>query len=61
MCLAMWRSKHPTMTIRPELTVTPYRATSRHLSASVSAASVGRGVLFLPSGAREGSVKALDD
>eukprot|EP00962_Isochrysis_galbana_P034295 scaffold11596_cov128-Isochrysis_galbana.AAC.3 len=48
MCLAMWRSKHPThyvmtMTIRPELTVTPYRATSRHRSASVSAASVGRG------------------
>eukprot|EP00962_Isochrysis_galbana_P040712 scaffold14790_cov138-Isochrysis_galbana.AAC.6 len=44
----MWRSKHPTMTIRPELTVTvaPYRATSRHRSASVSAASVGRGVFF---------------
>eukprot|EP00962_Isochrysis_galbana_P045231 scaffold17737_cov156-Isochrysis_galbana.AAC.2 len=30
MCLAMWRSKHPTMTIRPEVTVTPYQATSRH-------------------------------
>eukprot|EP00962_Isochrysis_galbana_P004944 scaffold1364_cov116-Isochrysis_galbana.AAC.1 len=41
MCLAMWRSKHPTMTIRPELTVTPYQATSRHRSASVSAAGVG--------------------
>eukprot|EP00962_Isochrysis_galbana_P052144 scaffold23525_cov162-Isochrysis_galbana.AAC.6 len=43
MCLAMWRSKHPSMTIRPELTLAPYQATSRHRSASVSAASVGRG------------------
>eukprot|EP00962_Isochrysis_galbana_P018298 scaffold5289_cov121-Isochrysis_galbana.AAC.1 len=48
MCLAMWRSKHPTMTIRPELTVTPYQATSRHRSASVSAASVGREFCFCP-------------
>jgi hypothetical protein len=57
MCLAMWRSKHPTMTIRLELTVTPYRATSCHRSAS----AVGRGVLFFPQGARGGSGKALDD
>jgi hypothetical protein len=40
----MWRSKHSTMTIRPEFTVTPYRATSCHRSAS----AVGRGGLFLP-------------
>eukprot|EP00962_Isochrysis_galbana_P035531 scaffold12190_cov120-Isochrysis_galbana.AAC.1 len=36
------------MTIRPELTVTPYQATSRHRSASVSAASVGREFCFCP-------------
>eukprot|EP00962_Isochrysis_galbana_P010734 scaffold2988_cov123-Isochrysis_galbana.AAC.7 len=45
----------------PELTVTPYRATSNLRSASVSAASVGKGVLFCFPGARGGSVKALDD
>jgi hypothetical protein len=62
MCLAMWmwRSKHPTMTIRPELTVTPYRATSCHQSAS----AVGNGDFFLPrrgAWARGRSVKAFDD
>eukprot|EP00962_Isochrysis_galbana_P050157 scaffold21588_cov135-Isochrysis_galbana.AAC.2 len=36
------------MTIRPERTVTPYHATSRHRSASVSAASVGRDFCFCP-------------
>eukprot|EP00962_Isochrysis_galbana_P008896 scaffold2482_cov131-Isochrysis_galbana.AAC.6 len=44
------------MTIRPELTVTPYQATSRHRSASVGLGGQRRqGIFFLPSGARGGS------
>jgi hypothetical protein len=39
MCHAMWRSKHSTLAIRPELT-------SCHRSAS----AVGRGVFFCPEG-----------
>eukprot|EP00962_Isochrysis_galbana_P024013 scaffold7332_cov133-Isochrysis_galbana.AAC.1 len=64
MCLAMWRSKHPTMTIRPELTVTPYQATSDLPPAtgpprSRRPASAGNFVFAL--GLHSGAVKALDD
>jgi hypothetical protein len=56
MRLAMCRSKHSTMmTIRPELTVTPYQATACHRSAS----AVGRGVLFLPTRGAWGLGKGL--
>eukprot|EP00962_Isochrysis_galbana_P028158 scaffold8872_cov118-Isochrysis_galbana.AAC.2 len=61
MCLAMWRSKHPTMTIRPESSPSHRTRPPPATGPPRSRRPASAGNFFLPSGARGGSVKAWDD